>query len=68
MKTIFKIAALFCLSAVVFASCDRPNELPPKSTAININAAYKMPASTPLTEEERNEINAIRDEFDNSKP
>lgn len=68
MKTILKIAVLFCLSSVITTSCDKPNELPPKSTAININANYKMPVSTPLTEEERSVLNTIRDEYDNSKP
>lgn len=67
MKAFAKLSLLVLLAAAL-AACDGPNELPPKSTGVNVMAKYKMPESSLLTPEERAEIEAVRQEFDSTRP
>lgn len=68
MKNCLKLLLLLCLAAVVSTSCNKPDAEPPKTTAVNVNASYKMPATTPLTQAERDIVDAIFTEYDSNRP
>lgn len=60
MKTLKILFAAVMLCAA-FASCEKPNEIPPKSQAYI--RAYVMPEPTLLTNAEREIVNKEREEY-----
>ncbi|MFA4868644.1 MAG: hypothetical protein WC623_10615 [Pedobacter sp.] len=57
------ILAAIALGVLTFAACKKENEVPPKQDGYILN--YAIPAPTFLTDDERDILDAKRDEWDN---
>ncbi len=60
---VYKSVLVSCILIVSCISCEKIEELPPKSEQSTLNKAYKIPNPVTLSAEEIAEINSIRQEY-----
>ena len=65
MKHIFFIISCVALVATMFVSCSGPEELTPKTKSYTENQ-YLIPTGTILTNQEREEIQQVWDEYNSA--
>ena len=62
----FILAGSLCTSAFLFTSCEEIDELPPRTDASTSSQYYKLPDPVLLTAEESAQVDAIRQEYEQS--
>ena len=60
-----KIILLIILVSTIFVSCGDIDEVPPRAST-SLENRYYLPKGTPLTQQERDILNAMRLEYENA--
>ena len=63
---LFILAGSLCISAPLFTACEDIDELPPRTDSSTSLQYYKMPDPVILTAEESAQVDAIRQEYEQS--
>lgn len=60
-----KIFLLVIFIGAILSSCNDVDEVPPRASTIT-EKRFELPMGTPLTQEERSILNAMRSEYENA--
>lgn len=68
-NNIFKLAltATMCIGMATFCACEKTDEMPPRvDKNATANRVYKLPDPTSLTNEERDMVDSVKNEYENA--
>lgn len=68
-NNIFKLAltATMCIGMATFCACEKADEMPPRiDKNATANRVYKLPDPTSQTNEERDMVDSVKNEYENA--
>ncbi len=63
MKHIFYLCMAVIMTATIFTSCEKVDEVPPRSDSSTSTKIYKLPDPERLSTDELKQVNAIKSEY-----